>query len=94
MGHPKCQWEEFAQKVEEDIPKDYERMSIHKLERNLRKAITNAAIQHIGRKQTTRKDNRKGHSKEVKEAIKERNDLRHKAGEAGGGRYGQENARR
>ena len=50
----------------------------------MKTAITRAAEKHIGRKNTTRKENRPGHSKKVKEAIKERNDLRHKAGEVGG----------
>ena len=65
-------WDEFARTVDLEIPKDYERRSIHKLEKKLRAAITNAGIQHIGRKYTSRKDNRPGYSKTVKEAIKER----------------------
>ena len=61
--------------MEKQIPKNYQRKSIDKLEKKLRKSITAAAMKHIGKKKVDRK-NKSWMSDEIKEAIRERNELR------------------
>ena len=67
--------EAFRDEVEEKLPENYASKSVHKLEKILRKTITQAANKHIKMKATTR-DSKPAISKEVKEKIEERNQLR------------------
>ena len=79
----KANWEEFRDKVENDLPTEYKKKSTHKLEKILRKTITNAANKHIGTKASSVNTNG-GHSDAIKEEIEIRNKLRMKVKEAGG----------
>ena len=76
-------WEEFREKVENELPTTYMKKSTHKLEKIMRKTITSAAEKHIGRKKNTI-NGKPGYSKQVKEAIEERNRLKGRVREPGG----------
>ena len=76
-------YEEFRNQVENELPEGYEGKSIHKLEKILRKAVNKAAEENIGKK-TAGSDARPGYSKEVKEEIEARNQLKKKVKEEGG----------
>ena len=76
-------WEALKQQVDDELPKDYERKNIQKVEKALRKIITAAANQHIGNK-SNKRAGKPGYSKTVKESIAERNNLRTRVKEPGG----------
>ena len=78
-----AKWEEFRKQTEEEIPTNYEKKKVHKLEKILRKIVTKAANQHIGVK-SNKKDTKPGYSKKVKEEIGVRNKLKTKVKESGG----------
>ena len=68
-------WEKFTNEIEQKIPQNFQRMSVNKLEKKLRKTIWKSAKDHIGKKKITQ------HTKawltpEIKESIKKRNELR------------------
>ena len=63
------------QEVEDTIPKTYDKPSINKLEKKLRKAMTNSANKNIGKKEITTKS-KPWKTSEIKDAIAKRNELR------------------
>ena len=71
----KANFKEFSEQVERDLPKEYERKNINKLEQILRKTIIKAANKNVKKKEIT-KDSKPMMSQEVKEKIKERDKLR------------------
>ena len=68
-------WTSYKREVERNIPRHYKRKNLRKIEERLRKTILKAANKHIGKKKVT-DDNKCYMSKEVKEEIKKRNQLR------------------
>ena len=80
-----AKYEEFREQVEETLPERYEEKSLHKLEKILRKKITEAAEKHIGKK-AYKRDAVPGLTKEVKKEIEVRNQLKKKSKEEGGRR--------
>ena len=73
-------WEKYSQEVESSIPKEYSKMKINKLERKLRKAMLEAAKNHVGKKKVTQ-NSKPWMTDEIKEAIRERNQLRKTVGQ-------------
>ena len=71
----KADWENYSQDVEDSIPTTFDKSSITKLEKKLRKAMTNSANKNIGKKKITMKS-KPWMTSEIKEAITKRNELR------------------
>ena len=67
--------EQFSQQVEDELPENYERKNTHKLEKILRKTITAAVNQHVKIKEVSM-NSKPVLDAELKEKIKERNNLR------------------
>ena len=72
-------WEKYTNDVESKIPKEYSRMNFNKLERKLRKAMLDSAKKNIGKKKVTIKS-KPWMTEEIKEAIKNRKELRKEIG--------------
>ena len=71
-----ARWPEFREEVEKNIPTYYHRKKTTlKLEKTLRKIIIKAANKHIGKKKVNNKS-RAWMTKDIKEAIGQRNTLR------------------
>ena len=68
-------WEKYSQDVEDSIPKTYDKSSINKLEKKLRKAMISSANKNIGKKKITMKS-KPWMTSEIKAAITKRNELR------------------
>ena len=66
--------------MESSIPKEYAKMKINKLERKLRKAMLEAAKKHVGKKKVTL-NSKPWMTDEIKEAIRERNQMRKTVGQ-------------
>ena len=71
----KADYNKYREQVEDNIPENYERKGLKKLEKILRKSITKAANTHIGKKEI-RPDSKPAFSTEVKKKIRERDTLR------------------
>ena len=68
-------WEKFRNEVENNIPKNYKKKNINKIEKLLRKNIIKAANKHIRKKKVT--ENTKSYlTEEIKLEIRNRNQLR------------------
>ena len=79
----KANWDEFRKQVEEELPNNYGKKKVKKLEKILRKTIVKAANKHIGTK--AQKVNAKpGYSDKVKQEIEIRNRMKGRVKEAGG----------
>ena len=76
-------FQEFRDEIEERLPNVYDRKSTHKLEKIMRKTITNAANNHIGMKNVN-KESKPAITKEIKEKMEERNKLRRDIKQEGG----------
>ena len=76
---------EFKEKVEAQLPSEYERKNVNKLEKILRKTITDAANEHIGMKRI-KNSARPAITKEIMKAMEERNLLRKNIKRVGGRR--------
>ena len=70
-------WDKYSEEVESIIPKEYSKMKINKLERKLRKAMLAASKKHIGKKKIT-ENTKPWLTDDIKEAIRNRNELRNK----------------
>ena len=68
-------WDKYSQDVEDAIPKNYNKMSINKLEKKLRKSMTNSANKNIGKKKVTTQT-KPWMTDQIKESINKRNELR------------------
>ena len=64
----KANWEEFRKQVEEELPVNYSKKKIHKLEKILRKTIVKAANKHIGTKAHST-NAKPGYSDKIKKEI-------------------------
>ena len=73
----------FKAEVDERLPKNFEKKSTHKMEKILRKVITEAATKHVGIKRVNR-NSKPAITDEIKELIKERNQLRKEFKREGG----------
>ena len=71
----KADWESFAQDVDNNLPTNYQKKNINKLEKILRKNILKAANKHVGKKKSS-PQNKCWMTEEIKKAIQERNQLR------------------
>ena len=71
----RAEWGKYAEAVDKQLPTYYKRMNLNKLEKRFRKTLLKAAKTHIGKKKI---DNRSKSifTKEIKEAIHERNRLK------------------
>ena len=68
-------WEKFREEVENNIPVNYKKKNINKIEKLLRKNIIKAANKHIRKKKIT--DDTKSYlTEEIKAEIRKRNQLR------------------
>ena len=73
-----AKWEEYEKELESKIPQRYNHMNVNKLEKKLSKMITETAQTHIGKKRITKKS-KCWMTEPIKEAIKQRNDLKKQA---------------
>ena len=71
----KAEWTKFAEQIDKDLPKNYHRKNVDKLEKILRKSILKAANKHV-RKKKCSTSNKCWMTDEIKEAISKRNQLR------------------
>ena len=78
-----AKFDAFRTEVEEKLPVEYENKQVHKLEKILRKVITNAANNHIGTKRISGTA-KPAITKEIKKRMEERNILRRDIKKANG----------
>ena len=71
----KADWESFAQDIDNNLPTNYRKKNINKLERILRKCILKAANKYVGKKKCN-PQNKCWMTEDIKKAIHERNQLR------------------
>ena len=68
-------WSKFAEEIDKNLPTRYQGKNLNKIEKRLRRTILKSAKKHIGKKKVTQQ-NRCEMTKEIKESIKKRNELR------------------
>ena len=73
----------FREEFDQELPVNYEKKQIHKLEKIFKKVFDRTANKHIGTKKTN-KDSKPAMTSTIKAKIKERNELRRRFGEPGG----------
>ena len=73
----------FREEFDQELPVNYEKKQIHKLEKIFKKVFDRTANKHIGTKKTN-KDSKPAMTSTIKAKIRERNELRRRFGEPGG----------